>query len=171
MSQLVQEFEFKVGRALSACATAGVEMRPYYRLRTTTEQAKLWRQSRPKEEIEAAVSMLQRERAPYLARCLVEAGAQSGKWATNALPGQSWHQWGEAVDCAVYEHGKFSWSAAHPGYELYARAAKAEGLEAGYYWQRKDAVHIQFRVASVRSLYSWEDIDRLMLNKFENGDI
>ena len=39
------------------------------------------------------------QKANFLASVLDGVGPQHGPHVTNALPGLSWHQWGEAVDC------------------------------------------------------------------------
>lgn len=179
LNQLVPEFREKVIGVLTQCRAAGHELRPFFTLRGTVEQSRLWRQSRPIEEIEAAAEMLRREGAGRLAQILLEVGPQAGKWATNALPGQSWHQWGEAVDCVVIESGHAVWATRlrrngedlgpQPGYLAYAEAARAAGLDAGYWWKNVDAVHVQARTATVRSLYSWAQMEDEMFKRFPQG--
>jgi len=150
----------------------GHELRPFYTIRTPAEQSKLWRQSRTTEEIRRVADRLVHEGADGMARILLLVGPQSGRWATNALPGQSWHQWGEAIDCMVIsEFGRAVWSSGHPGYQVYAEEAKKQALVAGFFWKKRDAVHVQYRSESVRASYTWKEINETMLTRFgRNGD-
>lgn len=167
LNLLVPEFRSRVISTLSACARVGFVLVPFFTLRDTLTQAKLWRQSRTADEVRRAVGRLRRDGAPWLAGVLDGAGPQHGRWATNALPGQSWHQWGEAVDCFVKgENGHAIWAATHPGYAAYATAAREKGLTAGFDWVRKDAVHVQLRAESVRDVKTWAEINDAMRSRF-----
>lgn len=166
-SDLIPEMEEKVNTLLERLSQQGYTLRPFFTLRGVENQAKLFRQSRATSEIEKAAEKLIAEGAPFLSKVLMMVGPQNGRWATNALPGQSWHQWGEATDCFVLnELGRAVWTAKHPGYKAYATEAKILGLHAGYFWQRKDAVHIQLRQDKVRSIYTWQQINKTMEERF-----
>src|SRR5688500_11665145 len=99
LEPLVPEFRAKVDQLITRCQREGVEMRPYFAIRTPFEQAKLWRQSRTREEIMNRMATLRAAGAEFLAHCIESVGPQNGLHVTNAPPGLSWHQWGEAVDC------------------------------------------------------------------------
>ena len=154
LEDLDPAFRQKVEEALRRCAARGVEMRPYNGLRTPLEQAKLWRQSRSREQIQARIDELRAKSAPFLAHCLEAAGAQNGEPVTNALPGLSWHQWGEGVDCFWALNGAAEWSARKligglNGYQVLAGEGEAVGLTAGGHWTSlKDWPHLQLRQAS-----------------------
>lgn len=153
LENLDAAFREKVENLLETLNTIGVEMRPYFGVRTPQEQAVLWRQSRSREEIAAGIHRLEQGGANFLARVLNDVGAQHGPEVTNALPGLSWHQWGEAVDCFWAVNGKAEWSASKlidgiNGYRVYATRAKELGMDAGGFWSSlKDWPHIQFRTA------------------------
>ena len=167
-SDLIPEFRPKVQELLKNVLDRGFELRPFYTVRDPREQARLWRQSRSREEIDRTIDKIAREGAPWVSSLVEEVGPQYGRWATNALPGQSWHQWGEAIDCFVRaENGRAVWSARHPGYQAYAEEAESLGLTAGYYWTRRDAVHVQLRREGVRSYYTWPEIDEQMKEWFD----
>lgn len=170
LTLLEDDFETQVGHLLAGLLRDGYHMRPFFTLRTPWEQARLWRQSRTTQEIHNVAAMLAREGAPFLREALVSVGPQMGRWATNALPGQSWHQWGEAVDCFVLEHGKAVWRRSHPGYQRYAERARELGLHSGYFWSRPDAVHVQKGEGKVRSLYTWAQIDEQMRRRFGESE-
>lgn len=146
---LVPDFKSRVLALLARCRARGVEMRPYNAVRSPLEQARLWRQSRSIEEIGRHSAELQARGAPFLAGCLRRAGAQNGDRVTDAPPGLSWHQWGEAVDCFWLVDAQAEWSSrrlvhGQNGYRVYADEARALGLHAGGHWQAfKDWPHVQ----------------------------
>lgn len=150
---LVPDFRAGVEAVIQTCANAGVVMRPYVGIRSLQEQARLWRQSRATEEIAAARQNLIAQGAPFLAEILQSVGPQHGPHVTNALPGFSWHQWGEAVDCFWALNGHAEWSTTVienglNGYKFYAQAGKNAGLSAGGLWASfKDWPHLQLRSA------------------------
>src|SRR5690348_4825038 len=110
LNDLVPEFRAKVSQLLQNCATQGVQMVPSEGVRPPATQAIYWRQSRSIVEINQAIAMLRDEGAPYLASVLDGVGPQHGDEVTKVLPGNSWHQWGEAVDCFWEVDGKAEWS-------------------------------------------------------------
>lgn len=164
----------KLDGLLSTLNGMGVEMRPYFGLRTPAEQAILWRQSRSREEIAAAISRLKLGGAKYLAAVLEEVGPQHGPHVTNALPGLSWHQWGEAVDCFWAVNGAAEWSPDRlidgiNGYHVYARKAADAGLDAGGLWNSfKDWPHVQLRSAGspISAGMTFVEIDEQMRRRF-----
>lgn len=171
LNLLVPAFQAKVLAVLAECKNRGYELRPFFTQRTPTEQALLWRQSRSREQIIAAAVRLKSKGAPWLAAVLEQAGPSSGPWATNALPGQSWHQFGEAVDCFVVKNGVAIWDPAHPGYVNYALIAQNQGLTPGRYWKgAADPPHIQLRtVSSPLHIMGWPEIEAQMKKRFPNG--
>jgi hypothetical protein len=128
-------------------------MVPYFAMRSPFDQAKLWRQSRSAAEVDARIQSLKDQNAPFLAHCLESVGPQHGPPVTNAIPGYSWHQWGEACDCYWLRNGAADWSTdelgAANGYRIYADKGAGQGLTPGGYWQSlKDWPHLQKRKAN-----------------------
>lgn len=164
LSLLLPEFRNKVEYVLSSLEGHEYDIIPFFTMRDVFEQAKLWRQSRTTAEIKSAVSRLKEDSAPFLAHVLESVGPQYGRWATNALPGQSWHQFGEAIDCFVRDRRtwKAVWTSGHPGYLSYAEKARSVGLTAGHFWNKKDSVHVQLRSGSVQRHFCWEEINQKM---------
>jgi peptidoglycan LD-endopeptidase CwlK len=167
------EFGQKLNGLLSACAEQQVIMRPFFRIRSPLDQAKLWRQSRTREEIKRKIDWLHNQRATFLADCIELVGPQHGPPATDAIPGLSWHQWGEAADCLWVVDGKAEWSSKKQvngknGYQVYADQAAALGLDPGGHWQSlKVWPHVQLRrLASPEKLYSLAEIDQTMHERF-----
>jgi hypothetical protein len=151
LTTLVPAFGAKLGELLTRCAARGVTMRPYAALRTPLEQSRLWRQSRSAEEIGAQIAAFRAAGAEFLANCLESVGPQHGDPVTNAPPGLSWHQWGEAVDSFWLVENRAEWSTAKKvnglnGYRVYAEEAEGLGLTAGGLWATlKDWPHVQSR--------------------------
>lgn len=170
LSLLVPDFQEKVRLLLANCQEKGFILKPFFTVRGPAVQAKLWCQSRKRPQIERQVKALQYAGLTYLPSLFKLEWAGTGPKVTNALPGLSWHQWGEAIDCFVEgPEGQALWNARHPGYKLYAEEAQALGLEAGGLWKRfPDAVHVQLRPASspLQAGLTWKDIDREMRDRF-----
>ena len=172
---LNQEFRAKIDDLVGRLRGIGVEMRPYFALRSPAEQASLWRQSRSTEEISAAVKRLQDAGAQYLAKVLCDVGPCHGMHVTNSLPGLSWHQWGEAVDCFWAVNGKAEWSSSIiidgvNGYVMMANEAEKIGLTAGGRWPKfKDWPHVQMRVSGspIAEGMTLQEIDHEMQQRFE----
>ena len=168
LGDLTDEFRAKVQALIADRAAAGEKFVPYFTLRTPAQQAALWRQSRTAQEILAAVADLRAKGAPWLASVLEQAPSASGPWATNGLPGTSWHQWGEACDCYLEVDGAAEWRA--DLYRDYAVAARGLGLTPGWFWKRQDPDHVQLRPqGSPLDLWSWSDLDARMRAKFSTN--
>jgi len=167
MEDLDKEFRIVAESILKDCKGQGVIMKPFFTIRDPWEQAKLWRQSRTTQQIRSKANSLRGGGAPFLASVLENVGPQSGKWVTNAIPGNSWHQWGLALDCFVEENGKAVWRGKHHGYALYARVAEAHGCVAGHNWHKRDSVHIQMpAVTSPRKIHTWKEIGAYNLERY-----
>ncbi len=130
LNTLVPEFTSKVEELLNLCDQSGYIMRQFFTLRTPFEQGMLWRQSRSTQEVQQKISELQNSGADFLAHCIDTVGPQNGRHVTNAIPGLSWHHWGEAVDCFCLLDGKAEWSTRKKvdgvnGYVNYAEKARS----------------------------------------------
>lgn len=173
LSTLIPEFRTRLNQLILSCASQGTEMRCYVTLRDPFEQARLWRQSRSIEEIGEKVQSLRTARANFLAHCIDSVGPQNGDPVTNAIPGLSWHQWGEAADCFWVVDGQAEWSTTKlvngsNGYRVYATTAAQFQLTAGGSWPRfKDWPHVQRRSAgSPLSELSLQQVDKEMELRF-----
>lgn len=143
LDSLDPDFREKAVSLLINCKARGVEMKPYIGLRHPLEQARLWRQSRSDMEIQKKILQLEQLECDFLLECLLGAGGAIGAHATNNCAGESWHNFGLALDCYAVVNGKISWNT--EDYAIYAEEAKKLGLEAGYYWKTfKDAPHVHF---------------------------
>lgn len=165
---LDRAFGNTVRHVIGYCADRGTMLRVTYGPRSPHEQARLWRRSRTSAEVRQAVADMRRLGAPWLAEVLDGVGPQpSGPWATNALPGRSWHQHGLAVDVAWMVDGPdadtliddVSWDTSPgSGYRVWREVATAHGLYRG---PERDWAHIQGRATSAPTML-WPELDAAM---------
>lgn len=173
LNDLTPEFRLKVEELLEKCDQSGYTMQQYYTLRSPFEQGVLWRQSRSSYEVQEKITELRNKGADFLAHCIESVGPQNGRHVTHAIPGLSWHQWGEAVDCYWLLNRNAEWSTRKKvngtnGYVNYAIKAKSLGLTAGGFWSRlKDWGHVQMRKESAPwRRFTLEEINQKMENSF-----
>jgi peptidoglycan L-alanyl-D-glutamate endopeptidase CwlK len=173
IDDLIPEFRPKAKTLLANCRNRGIEMRAYETLRSPFEQGKIWRQSRTKGKVQAKIQELRDAGAEFLAFCIESVGPQSGPHETDAPPGLSWHQWGEAFDSFWLVNGDAEWSSTRKinglnGYHVYAEEAAKLDLTPGGLWPTfKDWPHAQFRSASSpTAVLSLTDIDQIMKERF-----
>ncbi len=186
--KLVPAFREKVDRQLVSCARQGVEMRAFYTERTPWEQARIYRSTRATAQILKSAEYLRESGASYLANILTAVGPQhsppgSQGHLTNALPGASWHQWGEAVDCFWLLEGEAIWSVKHTislngqedvnGYLIYGEEAIEQGLLSGGMAWGWDWPHVQLRSESspLDAGYSWPAISTMMHNRYGDNEV
>ncbi|HEU5292937.1 MAG TPA: M15 family metallopeptidase [Cyclobacteriaceae bacterium] len=170
---LTKDFNDKVEGLLKNCLARGIEMRPTEGLRNPVVQAKYWKQSRLQSEIDSKINELLDLNCSFLATVIRISDYSKGPKITNAIPGNSWHQWGEALDCGWVVDGKFLWSLSHKinglnGFEVYAEEAVKLNLEPGLLWQSiKDGPHVQLRdISSPAQVYSLQEINFVMEKRF-----
>jgi len=176
LSVLTPAFRFKVDQLLYNCKENGITMVPFFTERDVHTQAKLWRQSRSGSEVRKAIQKLKSEKAYYLAEVLEKVGPQYGRWATNALPGQSWHQWGLAIDSYWLVKGRVVWSTSQleevyghlvNGYKVYAKEAELLNL-VNLGQSYGDWVHVGAEGTETNpvKLFGWEHVDDRMVSRF-----
>ena len=173
LKDLIPTFRPIAKTLLANCLARDIEMRPSQTLRDPFEQARLWRQARPLSEIRARIKAFRADGAAFLAHCLESVGPQNGSHVTNAPPGLSWHQWGEAMDCFWLVDGKAEFSTSklisgQNGYRVYAEEAVKLGLTAGAFFKSlKDFPHVQLRPqAGPNKVFTLLEIDAEMKKRF-----
>lgn len=101
-SKLKSEFVYKFEDVLKEMRDSGYKVDVVSGFRSLEEQAKIWRKGRSTAEIERKIEELKKIDCAYLARLIADAGRQPGKMiVTYAIPGLSYHNWGEAIDVLV----------------------------------------------------------------------
>ncbi len=134
-------------------------MIPVCGYRSLVEEAKLWRQSRSTAEILEKIAQLKSDNCDYLAGILESVGPCNGPWATNTIPGLSWHNWRQAIDFAWEDKGFIDWNGDSDAYKTLADEAIKLGLTPGYYFHKRDAGHIQFNAKEVPEVYTLQDVN------------
>ena len=116
-------------------------------VRTCAEQARIYRASRVWEQIRKKAAALRERGLHACADILWDVGPQNGpigQHKTNAGPGESFHQYGLAVDCVPMVHGRPQWSMASEFWQIYGIAAAYAGMHwAGDWISFEEYPHIQ----------------------------
>lgn len=124
----------------------GYELLIYCTWRSPQDQARLFRQSRGLVQIQAKAQVLEDDGFPELAEILVGVGPVHGKLGahvTKAGPGESWHQYGLALDAVPVFSGKTIWDDDHEAWWWYHELARRNGL-VPLSWEKP---HVQRRPA------------------------
>ena len=171
IDDLRRSFRTPTRELIRGTSARGFAMVPYFTLRTPPTQAKLWRMTRGKTEIGNKVQHLLDRGALYIANVIESVGPQfptdgvTGH-VTNAVPGQSWHNWGEGLDCYLKIDGGIEWGE-HEGYNVYGEVAEELGLMWGGNWSLKDFGHVQVRSMSPLSHFtSWIELSSALERKY-----
>jgi peptidoglycan LD-endopeptidase CwlK len=135
---------------LANCARHNVEILVYCTLRDCWEQARLYRESHSSVDVEAKALQYHTDGFGFLAEILVQVGPQpTGAWKTNAGPGESWHQYGEAFDAVPILNGRCLWDTTN--HTDIWREVRMAGIEAGLTWggdwPQQDNLHWQTRLS------------------------
>lgn len=124
---------------MAACAATGeFTLLIYCTKRTLHEQAILYRQSRTRSAILAKMDDLRSRRFGFLADIIEEVGPRYGRHVTNAAPGESRHNYGQAFDAVPLVGGKPQWNAVEGReyWQAYGEAVRLAGLQWAGDWQR-----------------------------------
>lgn len=134
---LNDEMCLRVLRTIESCKRQGVEILVYCTVRGLHEQARLFRKTRRIQQIEQKIEDLKNKGFWYLAQVIVDVGPQEGRVGpphlTYAGPGESFHQYGLAVDAVPIVDGKAQWvdpDETVDEWEIYHDTAKRNGLVA-----------------------------------------
>jgi len=168
LEDLQPKFRLKLLFIFKQLKERGVPYELFAALRDPQEQAELWMKSRSTKEIVRAIDKLAKQEASWLAKMIINTHRPYGRWQTNNLPGLSWHQWGEAASIRILsDSGRVIWNPNNKGYRVLADLAQMVNLTSGFFWKRRDVVHVQLRPDEVRAYYTWSEIDQLMKEKFD----
>jgi peptidoglycan L-alanyl-D-glutamate endopeptidase CwlK len=161
LEDLVPEVQAMAKEHILRCADAGIELLIYCTLRDAQEQARLYRQSRTREQVQKKMDQLTAKGFPALAKILKEVGPQkSGPKVTNAGPGESFHQYSRAYDCVPVLQGKPIWGTGGEGAGIWDKVGKLGkkcGLEwAGEWTTFREFPHFQFTGGKDLSVFMQE---------------
>jgi len=149
LEDLVAGLQEKAKLVQQACEeAAGFDLLIYCTLRPLEEQARLWRQSRSRHEIDLKQQTMRSRGYDLLADIIESVGPQYGEHVTNAAPGESWHNYGEAFDAVPLLGGKPAWNylKAKSYWDAYGEAVRQAGLFwAGDWISFREYPHAQLR--------------------------
>jgi peptidoglycan L-alanyl-D-glutamate endopeptidase CwlK len=135
IEDLTPDMVVMANEMLAMCEEAGIDILVYRTLCTTEEQAKIYRRGRPLSDIyNAAAKLDELYGRPDLKRILLGVGPQYGSRVTNAMPGQSPHNYGLAFDAVPLVSGKPVWDHATTEDEALWKRMASLGLKAGLAW-------------------------------------
>ena len=142
----------KALEVIRLCKGMGVELLVTGTYRTIQEQARLYRKSRTRAEIDEKIAYYGRRDMPFLADVLAGVGPQLGtigNHKTNAGPAESWHQLREALDVVPLVDGKCEWDKMAEEWQVYGHACRQVGLSWAGDWRRfREYPHAQLHEAS-----------------------
>lgn len=155
ISDLTPQMQIKAEEFKKLTKASGVDVLIYSTTRTLTEQARLYRRGRTSVQIKNKIHSLRKRGFGFLADFIVQVGPQRGsKIVTNAGPGESWHNLGEAFDAVprldIDNDGDLDiiWAIKEFPYEwsVFWWCGKKLSLEVGGYWTNfVDGPHMQLR--------------------------
>lgn len=126
LSDLTPETHEKCEQVIAGCKARGVDLLVYCTFRSLTDQAELFRHGRTSWEIRDALQ--NRRPDERLVKDLINAESIPGARVTNALPGYSFHQYGEAFDAAPMKNGKILWMQSSLEWQIYGDEVRKAGL-------------------------------------------
>lgn len=168
-TKLVPELQEKLALVEKYCAKEGVKILVYFTERELTDQATFYRQSRTSKQVDVAKQNLIDRGYDFLAEFFDKTEPCSGKWATNACPGESFHNIAEAFDAVPMLNGVCQWKYkdAPELWDIYGEACRKAGLEWGGDWRSKDLPHAQLisGVSSPLGKYSPDELKDLLTKR------
>ncbi len=167
---LEPKFLEKLQQLIARCEAERIQLKIGTGIRGPGAQGWMWCRSRSAFEVEQKCRII-KVSAPTMASFLRQEFAALGPPMTESLPGQSWHQWGEAADvyAAVGDAAAWSGTPARIVRELCKEVGLYHGL--GFHMSRRHW-HVQLREEMtplmVRGLCdSWADVEAEMLKRFD----
>lgn len=145
---LIINFNIKLFELQRICAQQDLDIQIYCVLRSCEEQAKVFRETRSKQEIKQKMQSYKDRDLEFLSDVLDSVGPQhspaGSPHKTKAGPGESWHQYLLAADSVPISNGKAIWHDQAPEWEIYGAVANYLDLHWGGDWEGfKDLPHVQ----------------------------
>lgn len=169
---LVPEFAEKLILLIEACEKDHLKVVTGCTLRGPAKQGEMWCRSRSVGEVLAKKKLIY-NLSPPLSSFLSDSFCRLGPPMTHHLPGQSWHQWGEAADLCALVNDKAIWNGSTA--VKIADAAEKVGLYHSVYedtWMPSYRKwHVQLRKHETPLLIrdfcnNWTDLEREMAKRF-----
>jgi hypothetical protein len=168
-SLLIPAFRRLLLEAIETTKKRGFVFEPIVTLLTPLDQARLWKQGRTAIDAELKSLALENVQASYLADCIRTAKVHETNLVTNDIPGQSWHQWGEAATVVWIDNNqKLNYSPtykAYPtnlnGYAVFGEEAVKLGLVMSRYSE------VQLRPKTPEDYYNIKSINDEMQKRYK----
>lgn len=152
LNDLTPDTKIKALEFLRLTSDADLQVLIYCTHRDAWEQARLYRQSRTRKEIDQKRDFLIKNGYRVLADILEAVGPQAGALphVTWAGPGESFHQFRQAFDAVPVIDGKCIWIDDHPSWLTFAAGANQAGLDWSGYWPKakREYFHCQIPTAA-----------------------
>ncbi len=148
LNDLIPEVKQNAERVMEVCDQVGVDILIYCTLRPLEEQAKLFRQSRSWAEIKKKILKYKDRGFGFLGDVIDSVGPCTGPHVTNAGPGESWHNYGEAWDAVPLIGGKAAWNYqnAKSEWDAYGECIRQVDMKWAGDWTRfREYPHAQLR--------------------------
>lgn len=98
-------------------------------------------------------------------KLFAQGRTSAGQIVTKARGGQSWHNFGLAVDVCPFKNGVFLWNADNRTWLTIANCARLYELESGYFWKFQDKPHLQltkgFSLDAAKAIFLSHGLPRL----------
>ncbi|MCD4813867.1 M15 family metallopeptidase [bacterium] len=150
LDDLIPEVKEKALVVQKVCQEAGhFDLLIYCSLRPLEEQARLFRQSRSRKEINVKINKFNERGLGFLAEVIENVGPCYGRHVTNAAPGESWHNYGQAWDAVPMINSKPCWNyfQAKAYWDAYGEAVRKVGMYWAGDWTRfREYPHAQLSV-------------------------
>lgn len=136
LNKLTYKTRSRAIKVIDICKVNNCTIHLYSGLRSLSEQAIYYRQSRSWKVIKRKIQKLHNSGFPFLANAIEEVGPQYGPHVTNAAPGESWHNYAEAWDAAPLVKYKLenTYHKARKEWAIYGEAVKQAGIKWGGDW-------------------------------------
>jgi peptidoglycan LD-endopeptidase CwlK len=132
IKRLTSTMQTAAAHVEAALAAQGIGLVIHCTLRTCAEQAAEFAKTRNKVDIAVKADDLRKRGFDFLAEILEAAPVgrrrSDGTHATNAGPGESWHQYMAAWDAVLTRNGKPLWKGSEPEWKVYFKAIQEVGL-------------------------------------------
>lgn len=174
VSNLVTEMRNRINIHRAVCLAAGLDVLYYGSSRLPTEQARLYAEGRTRADVLNKADALAERGYLRFADILRATGRVGGRVVrTNAGPGESWHQFNEAVDGVPMLNGKPVFEERGPWWDrdrfryvwdVFGRGAAKAGLAWAGNWRGfREMPHLQLRFeGNPLEIYNPDDAEKVL---------
>jgi peptidoglycan L-alanyl-D-glutamate endopeptidase CwlK len=173
LNDLIPSFRTQIDKLIINCAKKKIKIVPYSTVRGPLIQARNYCVGRTNLQLNAILEHYKQLGCKNMEKVLTLAVNElpkrrksAEKIVTRALPGQSWHMWGEAVDFYIEDPKtkKPNWTT--PKYSILQKEAEALKLTSGGSFKTLvEPVHVQFSSLPAPN-HSYFNLDKFLGERF-----